>query len=166
MATICISHKRPIMWLCKWTFSMDIAREICTDSFYTVNSGTPRIPVTAVDRFLPVLDWKLPRKWWKKRCYKNLKKYCFFLQNLNFYFYVFSKVFFYLFIGLHQYLRVKDKKQKRPSKYIRFWHFTPNSPESMFGTSKTPSSILIGLASMNSCTLDLRNVFLESSGCQ
>ena len=30
------------------TFSMDIAREICTDSFYTVNSGTPRIPVTAV----------------------------------------------------------------------------------------------------------------------
>ena len=27
---------------------MDIVREICTDSFYTVNSGTPRIPVTAV----------------------------------------------------------------------------------------------------------------------
>ena len=24
---------------------MNIAREICTDSFYTVNSGTPRIPV-------------------------------------------------------------------------------------------------------------------------
>ena len=28
---------------------MDIAREICTDSFYTVNSGTPRIPVKAVE---------------------------------------------------------------------------------------------------------------------
>ena len=27
---------------------MDIAREICTDNFYTVNSGAPRIPVTAV----------------------------------------------------------------------------------------------------------------------
>ena len=32
------------------TFSMDIAREICTDSFYTVNSGLPRVPVTAVLR--------------------------------------------------------------------------------------------------------------------
>ena len=31
------------------TFSMDIAREICTDSFYTVNSGTPRIPVFSCD---------------------------------------------------------------------------------------------------------------------
>ena len=30
------------------TFSMDIAREICTDSFYTVNSGTPCVPLTAV----------------------------------------------------------------------------------------------------------------------
>ena len=27
---------------------MDIAREICTDSFYTVNSGLPRVPLTAV----------------------------------------------------------------------------------------------------------------------
>ena len=27
---------------------MDIARDICTDSFYIVNSGLPRIPVTAV----------------------------------------------------------------------------------------------------------------------
>ena len=27
---------------------MDIAREICTDSFYTVNSGLPCIAVTAV----------------------------------------------------------------------------------------------------------------------
>ena len=27
---------------------MDIAREICTDSFYTVNSGLPYIAVTAV----------------------------------------------------------------------------------------------------------------------
>ena len=30
------------------TFSMDIAREICTDSFYTVNGGLPRVPLTAV----------------------------------------------------------------------------------------------------------------------
>jgi len=28
---------------------MDIAREICTDSFYTVNGGLPRVPLTAVD---------------------------------------------------------------------------------------------------------------------
>ena len=35
---------------------MDIAREICTDSFYTVNSGTPRIPVTAVSRDIVVPD--------------------------------------------------------------------------------------------------------------
>ena len=28
---------------------MDIARDICTDSFYIVNSGLPCIPVTAVD---------------------------------------------------------------------------------------------------------------------
>ena len=28
---------------------MDIAREICTDSFYTVNSGLPRVPLTAVN---------------------------------------------------------------------------------------------------------------------
>ena len=27
---------------------MDIARDICTDSFYIVNSGLPCIPVTAV----------------------------------------------------------------------------------------------------------------------
>ena len=27
---------------------MDIAREICTDSFYTVNGGLPRVPLTAV----------------------------------------------------------------------------------------------------------------------
>ena len=27
---------------------MDIVREICTDSFYTVNSGTARVPLTAV----------------------------------------------------------------------------------------------------------------------
>ena len=30
------------------TFSIDIAREICTYSFYTVNSGLPCIAVTAV----------------------------------------------------------------------------------------------------------------------
>ena len=30
------------------SFSMDIAREICTDSFYTVNGGLPRVPLTAV----------------------------------------------------------------------------------------------------------------------
>ena len=28
---------------------MDIARDICTDSFYIVNSGLPCIPVTAVE---------------------------------------------------------------------------------------------------------------------
>ena len=27
---------------------MDIAREICTDNFYAVNSGLPRVAVTAV----------------------------------------------------------------------------------------------------------------------
>ena len=27
---------------------MDIAQEICTDSFYTENSGLPRVPLTAV----------------------------------------------------------------------------------------------------------------------
>ena len=32
---------------------MDIAREICTDSFFTVNSGLPCIAVTAV-----VLDFR------------------------------------------------------------------------------------------------------------
>ena len=31
---------------------MDIAREICTDSFYTVNGGLPRVPLTAVRRDL------------------------------------------------------------------------------------------------------------------
>ena len=42
---------------------MDIAREICNDSFYTVNSGLPRVPLTAVKlsllqsekfKFLPI----------------------------------------------------------------------------------------------------------------
>ena len=31
---------------------MDIAREICTDSFYTVNGGLPRVPLTAVVYYL------------------------------------------------------------------------------------------------------------------
>ena len=35
-----------------WTFPMDIARDICTDSFYIVNSGLPCIPVTAVDHHM------------------------------------------------------------------------------------------------------------------
>ena len=34
---------------------MDIAREICTDSFYTVNGGLPRVPLTAVKAILTVL---------------------------------------------------------------------------------------------------------------
>ena len=34
--------------LCPRTFPMDIAREICTDSFYTVNKRCPCNPLTAV----------------------------------------------------------------------------------------------------------------------
>ena len=33
--------------------AMDISREICTDSFYTVNGGLPRVPLTAVPYFWP-----------------------------------------------------------------------------------------------------------------
>ena len=32
---------------------MDIARDICTDSFYIVNSGLPCIAVTAVGGYIP-----------------------------------------------------------------------------------------------------------------
>ena len=35
---------------------MDIARDICTDSFYIVNSGLPCIAVTAVAIYWPNLE--------------------------------------------------------------------------------------------------------------
>ena len=34
---------------------MDIARDICTDSFYIVNSGLPCIPVTAVHKITIII---------------------------------------------------------------------------------------------------------------
>ena len=54
------------------TFSMDIAREICTDSFYTVNSGLPRVPLTAVTwyytgcQIITQLSVNFLRSIWKK----------------------------------------------------------------------------------------------------
>ena len=41
---------------------MDIARDICTDSFYIVNGGLPCIAVTAVaeKQLLPVITILLP----------------------------------------------------------------------------------------------------------
>ena len=37
---------------------MDIARDICTDSFYIVNSGLPCIAVTAVRVYLESIMYK------------------------------------------------------------------------------------------------------------
>ena len=42
------SHPVWEMEVRKKSFSTDIVREICTDSFYTVNSELPRVPLTAV----------------------------------------------------------------------------------------------------------------------
>ena len=42
---------------------MDIARDICTDSFYIVNSGLPCIAVTAVVEISMEYQYKSIRNW-------------------------------------------------------------------------------------------------------
>ena len=49
---------------------MDIAREICTDSFYIVNSGLPCIAVTAVSDDMTIIKTISPGEW-KKYCEKS-----------------------------------------------------------------------------------------------
>ena len=58
---------------------MDIAWEICTDSFYIVNSGTPHIPVTAVDTIS--LECKKTR--WENMYFEKREKLAIFFVGLR-----------------------------------------------------------------------------------